>query len=103
VKQPYVYILGGGPLGMIYVGVTADLLARIYQHRTGSTGFAPRHRAIRLVRYEFLVDMATVIAREKQLKRWHRDWKISLVMSENPDWHDLAPALGSEPVPFHRQ
>ena len=101
-KQPCVYILASGVLGTIYIGVTANLVARLHQHRTGSVpGFASRYGAIRLVRYELFLDMPTAIAREKQLKRWHRDWKIELIRSENPDWVDLAVGLGLAPVPFH--
>ena len=102
-KQPCVYILASGQLGTIYIGVTSDLIARLHQHRTGSIpGFASRYGAIRLVRYEWFADMPTAIAREKQLKRWHRDWKINLIRSENPDWIDLAVSLGLEPVPFRK-
>jgi putative endonuclease len=101
-KQPCVYILASGPLGTIYIGVTSDLVARLHQHRTGSTGFASRYGAIRLVRYELLADMPSAIAREKQLKRWHREWKINLIRSENPDWVDLAVNLGLAPVPFRQ-
>ena len=99
-KQPCVYILASGPYGTIYIGVTSDLIARLWQHRTGSVkGFTKRYRVHHLVRFEQFEDMASAIAREKQLKRWHRPWKINLIESENPDWHDLAPALGLPPLP----
>ena len=99
IKQPCVYILASQPNGTIYVGVTANLVARLYQHRTGiGGGFTSRHGVYRLVRYELLATMPDAIAREKQLKRWHRVWKIHLIESENPDWSDLAVALGLEPI-----
>jgi len=80
--------------------VTSDLLARLYQHRTDTTqGFTSVYSVQRLVRYEFYESMPEAIAREKQLKRWHRQWKINLIVSENPHWSDLAPSLGLPPLP----
>ena len=94
-RQPCVYILASQPLGTIYIGVTSNLMGRLYQHRNGVTkGFVGRYSVYRLVRYEMCGDMHAAIAREKQLKRWHRQWKINLIESENPNWHDLAPGLG---------
>ena len=99
-KQPCVYILASGPYGTLYIGVTSDLIARIYQHRSGAAdGFTKRYAVHHLVRFEQFDDMHSAIAREKQLKRWHRQWKINLIESENPDWHDLAPSLGLPPIP----
>jgi putative endonuclease len=100
-KQPCVYILASQRLGTIYIGVTSDLIARLYQHRNGEVpGFTSRYAVHRLVRYELFATMPEAIAREKQLKRWHRQWKVNLIESENPDWLDLAPALGLEPLPL---
>jgi putative endonuclease len=103
--QPCVYLLASGRYGTIYIGVTSDLIARLYRHRTGSVpGFTSRYDVGLLMRYEFFADMPTAIAREKQLKRWHRDWKINLIESENPEWADLAVSLGLEPfVPRARR
>ena len=99
-KQPCVYILASGHYGTLYIGVTSDLIARLYQHRTGAVpGFTSRYGVHRLVRYELFADMPTAIAREKQLKAWHRDWKINLIESDNPMWDDLAVGLGLEPLP----
>ena len=99
-KQPAVYILASRPYGTIYIGVTSDLIARLFQHRTGATkGFTSRYAVYRMVRFEQFADMVSAISREKQLKRWHRSWKINLIESENPDWHDLSPALGLPPLP----
>jgi putative endonuclease len=97
-KQPCVYILASGRHGTIYIGVTSDLIQRLYQHRTGSVaGFTREHGVHRLVRYEVLEDMPSAIAREKQLKNWHRNWKINLIEQDNQDWHDLAVDFGFEP------
>jgi putative endonuclease len=98
-KQPCVYILASKHYGTLYIGVTSNLLARMVQHRTGMTpGFASRYKAYRLVRFEMFEDMPTAIAREKQLKNWHRPWKINLIESENLPWTDLAVGLGLDPI-----
>ena len=99
VKQPCVYILASRAHGTLYIGVTANLLGRPWLHRSGQVkGFTSRYQVLRLVRFELFEDMPIAIVREKQLKRWHRQWKIKLIESENPDWHDLAPGLGLPPV-----
>ena len=98
-KQPCVYILASKPYGTLYIGVTSQLIARLYQHRTGQVpGFTSEYGVHQLVRFEFFEDMASAIAREKQLKRWHRQWKINLIESENLQWVDLAPGLGLPPL-----
>ena len=98
-KQPCVYILASSAYGTLYVGVTSDLVARLWQHRTGQLkGFTSRYAVYRLIRLEFFGTMHEAISREKQLKRWHRQWKINLIESENPQWVDLAINLGFEPL-----
>jgi putative endonuclease len=98
-RQPCVYILASKPFGTTYIGVTSDLITRLWQHRTGQTGgFTTRYTVHRLVRFEQFATMDQAITREKQLKNWHRQWKINLIQSENPDWHDLAPGLGLPPL-----
>ncbi|WP_420136775.1 GIY-YIG nuclease family protein [Sphingomonas sp.] len=98
-RQPCVYILASGRLGTLYIGVTSNLMVRLHQHREGLTdGFTRKHDVKRLVRYELFEDTPIAIAREKQLKRWHRDWKINLIEQDNPDWADLAVALGFAPL-----
>lgn len=93
--QPCVYILVSKHYGTIYIGVTSNLMARLWQHRNGEVeGFTKQYAVHHLVRFELFGTMADAISREKQLKRWHRQWKINLIESENPDWHDLAPSLG---------
>ncbi|HZV19856.1 MAG TPA: GIY-YIG nuclease family protein [Sphingobium sp.] len=94
-KQPCVYILASERNGTLYIGVTSDLIKRLHQHRTDVVpGFTSRYGVHRLVRYELLDTMEGAILREKQLKRWHRQWKINLIEGDNPDWVDLAPGLG---------
>ncbi len=94
-KQPCVYVLASGRRGYIYIGVTSNLAQRIWQHRTGAIeGFAKRRNCKRLVRIEMFESMYDAISREKQLKNWHRDWKINLVEAENSEWLDLSLELG---------
>ncbi|MBO9575675.1 MAG: GIY-YIG nuclease family protein [Sphingobium sp.] len=102
-KQPCVYILCSQPRGTLYIGVTSDFVARLHQHRSGTVpGFTERYAVHRLVRFEMFGDMEGAILREKQLKRWHRQWKINLVEGENPQWVDLAPGLGLLPLSMDR-
>lgn len=98
-KQPCVYILASQPYGTVDIGVTSDLMTRLYQHRSGTVpGFTARYGVHRLVRFEMADTMEAANLREKQLKRWHRQWKINLIESENPQWVDLAVGLGLPPV-----
>jgi putative endonuclease len=98
-KQPCVYILANRLYGTTYIGVTSDLPKRIYQHRNNLTpGHTSKYVVYRLVHYELFADMATAIAREKQLKNWHRPWKINLINANNPHWEDLAVGLAFEPI-----
>ena len=94
-KQPCVYILASGVRGYIYIGVTSDMPKRYWQHQTDAfEGFAKYRNCKRLVRVEMFATMNEAIAREKQLKNWHRQWKINLVDSNNADWNDLGPQMG---------
>ena len=98
-RQPCVYILASAYNGSLYVGVTSDLLARIVQHREGTfDSFTREHHIKRLVCVETYDDMENAIAREKQLKRYRRDWKRNLIERENPAWNDLAVGFGLEPL-----
>ncbi|MCL6250314.1 GIY-YIG nuclease family protein [Altererythrobacter sp. KTW20L] len=98
-RHPCVYLLASKPFGAIYIGVTSELVGRMFQHRTGvSGGFTSRYSVYRLVRFEEFGTMDLAITREKQLKNWHRQWKINLIQSDNPDWHDLAPGIGLPPL-----
>ena len=98
-RNPCVYILASRHYGTLYIGVTSDLLGRMWQHRSGATpGFTSRHKTYRLVHFEMFGDMVSVITREKQLKNWHRPWKIDLINEANPHWADLAVGLGLPPL-----
>jgi len=99
-RQPCTYILASQKRGTLYIGVTSDLVVRVWQHRSGTVpSFTSRYRVFRLVHAEFFDDMTGAIAREKQLKRWHRRWKINLIESGNPNWEDLAVKWGiAEPI-----
>ena len=90
-KGGFVYILTNKPRGTLYIGVTSDMESRLTEHRAGSLGsFASRYNLHRLVHLEPFDDIETAIAREKQLKRWRREWKVNLVEEAYPDWRDLA-------------
>jgi putative endonuclease len=98
-KEPCVYILASQPYGTLYIGVTSNLLGRLVQHRSDAIdGFTRRYGVHRLVRIEPCDTMEQAIMREKQLKHWHRQWKINLIESENPHWADLAVGLGLPPM-----
>ena len=100
-RQPCVYILASWPYGTLYVGVTSGLVARLSQHREKMVpGFTARYDVSRLVRFELFATMDLAIAREKQLKRWHRQWKINLIEGDNPQWVDLAVGLGLPALPL---
>jgi putative endonuclease len=94
-KQPCVYILASGRCGTLYIGVTSNLLGRLHQHRAGLIkGFTSRYGVTHLVYFEMADTMDAAILREKQLKKWNRDWKLDLIEQTNPDWMDLAIGLG---------
>jgi len=89
-KNSYVYILASEPYGTLYVGVTSDLIRRVWQHKEGFvSGFTKKHDAKRLVWYEVHTDIMHAITREKRIKRWRRDWKVNLIQQMNADWRDL--------------
>jgi putative endonuclease len=89
-KRPCVYILASRRNGTLYVGVTSDLAGRVWQHRSHAVeGFTKRYDIHLLVFAEFHATMAEAIAREKQLKKWRRAWKLALIERENPQWRDL--------------
>ncbi len=93
-RSPTVYILSNRARGTLYVGVTSDLARRMEAHRTGSLpGFASKHRLHRLVYMEVHRAMREAIRREKQVKEWHRVWKLRLIEDSNPEWRDLADEL----------
>ena len=90
----YVYILASKERGTLYVGVTNDLMRRVYEHKEGlAEGFSMRHSVKRLVYFETHESIEAAILQEKRLKRWRRDWKIELVERDNPHWVDLYKTL----------
>ena len=97
----YVYILASRKGGTLYIGVTRDLLRRVYEHKHDMVeGFTKRYGVHQLVYYEQTEEVYSAIQREKQLKKWRRWWKIALVEQMNPEWRDLYEEfLGEEPQP----
>lgn len=86
----FVYLLASRRHGTLYLGVTSDLLRRVWEHKNKVVpGFTTKYGVDRLVWFEAHGDVAAAITREKQLKKWRRDWKIALIEAENPDWRDL--------------
>jgi putative endonuclease len=96
-RQPAVYLLASKPNGTLYVGVTSNLVQRVWQHRNGVVdGFTKRYSVHRLVWFEMADRMDSAIQREKQIKKWNRAWKIEMIERTNPHWRDLWPALLGE-------
>jgi putative endonuclease len=86
----FVYMLASRKHGTLYIGVTNDLTRRIGEHRDGiGSTFTKRYKVHRLVWFEDFLDINDAIAREKAMKEWRRDWKITLIERGNPDWADL--------------
>ena len=93
-KQYYVYILASKRNGTLYIGMTSNLIKRVWQHKNKFIpGFTEKYNVIDLVYYEIHEDPINAIIREKQIKKWNRAWKISLIESDNPEWSDLSEAL----------
>jgi putative endonuclease len=90
-KGGWVYIMTNRPNGTLYVGVTSDLVKRVWQHREGVIdGFTKDNDLKRLVYFEFHDEIALAIQREKTMKHWSRAWKVNLILSTNPHWADLS-------------
>lgn len=93
-KQYYIYLLAGRRNGALYIGVTNDLIGRVSEHKNDSIEGFTKQRGIHiLVYYEEFDDIRKAIAREKQLKKWKREWKVKLIQKSNPPWKDLYPDL----------
>ena len=89
-RSYYVYILASKRNGTLYIGVTSDLVKRVYEHKKGFIGgFTKKYNVHKLVYYEETADVNSAIRREKQLKKWKRQWKIELIEKMNPHWRDL--------------
>ena len=86
----YVYIMASKKNGAVYIGVTSDLVRRVWEHKEGAVeGFTKTHAAKLLVHFEAFDDIKSAIVREKQLKKWNREWKLHLIEKHNPNWNDL--------------
>ena len=89
-KQFYVYILANKRNGTIYLGVTSDLVKRVWEHKNGCVeGFTKKYGVKMLVYYEIHESAETAIKREKQIKKWRRAWKLKLIEEKNSEWRDL--------------
>jgi putative endonuclease len=89
-QQYYVYILANKKNGTIYIGITGDLIKRIYEHKQNLIdGFTKKYNIHDLVYYEVHKEIEEAINREKQIKKWNRKWKLRLIEKDNPTWMDL--------------
>jgi putative endonuclease len=91
-KECYVYILASDKNGTLYIGVTSDIIKRVWQHKehqAGKKAFTTKYEVTKLVYYEQYGDIYTALNREKRLKRYKRQWKIDLIEKDNPGWRDL--------------
>jgi putative endonuclease len=93
----FVYIMASHRGGTLYVGVTNDLVIRVWQHKNETfDGFTRRHHIHILVHFESTEDVLEAIRREKQIKGWRRAWKVELIEKDNPMWEDLYPVISGE-------
>ncbi len=98
-KGGYVYILASERNGTLYVGVTSDLVRRVWEHREGAVpGFTSKYGVKSLVWFEPHDDIESAIRREKAIKKWRRAWKLSLIEETNPNWRDLYETLTGSPL-----
>ncbi len=89
-NQYYVYTLASKKNGSLYIGVTSNLRKRTYEHKQGAKeGFTKKYNIFKLVYFEETNDINEAIKREKQMKKWNRQWKINRIEDKNPDWTDL--------------
>ena len=92
----FVYILASRIGGALYIGITNDLVRRVWEHRSGAVeGFTKEYGISRLIYFEPFEEVENAIKREKRLKKWNRAWKIRLIEENNPNWDDLYPAIAS--------
>ena len=90
----FVYILSNKPYGSLYIGVTNNLIRRVWEHKEKFVeGFTKDYQINKLVYYETCNNVLSAIKREKQLKSWHRQWKLHLIAKNNPSWKDLYPEI----------
>lgn len=99
-KQPAVYMLASQRNGTLYIGVTSDLIQRVWQHREGlAEGFTKEHGVKILVWYEQHETMESAIRKEKAMKKWLRAWKLKTIEQTNPEWNDLWPEITGAVIP----
>ena len=97
----FVYLLASQPHGTLYVGMTDDLIRRVWEHKMKLVpGFTAKYGVGRLVWFEAHETMESAIEREKRIKRWPRTWKYNLIHRDNPTWRDLAEDWGFPPLPL---
>jgi putative endonuclease len=90
----YLYIFSNQKNGTLYVGVTSDLVKRIFQHKNKTfEGFTSKYDLSILIYYEIYDDISEAILREKRIKKWNRAWKVRKIMEHNPEWNDLYESL----------
>ena len=90
-KQYYIYIMTNYSQSSLYIGVTSDLIRRVSEHKNHvAKGFTDKYNIDRLVYYEVTDSIESAINREKQLKNWHREWKMNLIRENNPDFNDIS-------------
>ena len=103
-KTYYVYILASRKRGTLYIGVTNDLIRRVYEHKNGFVeGFTKKYGVHQLVYLEQTNDIYSAMVREKQMKKWYRKWKIELIEKANPEWRDLYNDLVEGGFPLSRE
>ncbi len=86
----YVYIMASGAFGTLYIGSTSDLVGRVWQHKNKAIhGFTSKYNIDKLVYYEWHDSLEYMVLRERQLKKWNRNWKCRLIIQKNPQWCDL--------------
>jgi putative endonuclease len=89
-KNYYVYILASKRNGTLYIGVTNDLTRRVYEHKNDLVhGFSNKYQTHLLVYFEITTNIESAIVREKNLKKWKREWKLGIIEKNNPEWKDL--------------
>jgi len=99
----YIYMMQSSSRRALYIGMTNNLRKRVWEHKNHVVpGFTEKHKVSLLVWYESHESMENAITREKQLKKWNRDWKLNLIESDNPEWVDLAGGLGFAPATRQR-
>ncbi len=90
IRKSYVYVLSNNSNSVLYIGVTSNLIKRISNHKEGKGSiFSRKYKTTKLILFEEFTDIRLAIAREKQLKNWHREWKLNLIKANNPELEDL--------------